>query len=71
MHYIKDFNDLKDGTLVIEDTYNEVYQFFRKDGKMFIQQVGWQIKTDKPINENPREIDFSPDCPYDQPWIAL
>jgi hypothetical protein len=67
--YIEDWNDVPDGAIVIEDTYNEVYEIFTRDGKRWIRQVGWQV-GDKPVPENTdRVLDFEPNCTWDQPWI--
>jgi len=68
--YINHWNEVPDGATVIEDTYNEVYQVFTKDGKRYLRQVGWQV-GDKPVPEYERPIDFEPNCIYDQPWIRI
>lgn len=68
--YIDSWELVPDGAVVIEDTYNEVYEVFTKDGKRFLRQVGWQV-GDKPVPDHVREIDFSPNSIYDQPWIRL
>lgn len=68
--YINNWNEVPDGARVIEDTYNEVYTIFTRDGKRYLRQVGWQI-GDKPVHEYERPIDFEPNAMYDQPWIRI
>jgi hypothetical protein len=68
--YINNWNEVPDGARVIEDTYNEVYAIFTKDGKRYLRQVGWQV-GDKPVLEGERLIDFEPNALYDQPWIRI
>lgn len=68
--YINSWSNVPDGARVIEDTYNEVYQVFTRDGQRYLRQVGWQVGN-KPIPEYERPIDFEPNCPYDQPWIRI
>lgn len=68
MEYIENWSDVPVGARVIEDTYNEVYEVFMKDGERWLRQVGWQI-GDKPVPELERPADFSPNCIYDQPWL--
>lgn len=68
--YINNWNQVPDGAKVIEDTYNEVYTIFTRDGKRYLRQVGWQI-GDKPALEGERLIDFEPNAPYNQPWIRI
>lgn len=68
--YIKNWNELQIGDRIAEDTYNEVYEVFEKDGEKWIRQVGWQI-GDKPVPEYERPLDFDPDCPHDQPWFLV
>lgn len=68
--YIDNWNHVPDGARVIEDTYNEVYTIFTKDGKRYLRQVGWQV-GDKPVPEYERPIDFEPNAMYDQPWIRI
>lgn len=69
--YIDDWNDVPDGATVIEDTYNEVYEIFSKNGLRYLRQTGWQV-GDKPVPaDSLRLIDFEPNCAYDQPWIRL
>ncbi len=68
---IFDWNDVPDGAIVIEDTYNEVYEVFIKNGKKWIRQIDWQI-GDKDIPENNERLcDFDPVCIYDQPWYRI
>lgn len=43
MEYIENWSDVPVGARVIEDTYNEVYEVFMKDGERWLRQVGWQI----------------------------
>ena len=65
MEYIESWDDVPIGSKVIEDTYNEVYEVFIKDGVKWLRQIGWQIGN-KPIpTANERPADFSPNC--DQP----
>lgn len=68
--YIESWNTVPDGAKVIEDTYNEVYIVFSRDGKKWLRQVGWQV-GDKPVPDYERPCDFEPNCIYDQPWIRL
>ena len=68
--YIQNWNEVPDGATVIEDTYNEVYRVFTKDGQKWLRQVGWQVGN-KPVPEWERPCDFEPDCIYDQPWIRI
>ncbi len=71
--YIESWDNVEPGTLVIEDTYPEVYILFLKDGKKWLKQTGWQNdlehKRDVPVYE--RECNFEPNSLYDQPWIAI
>lgn len=66
--YIDDWSEVPEGGIIIEDTYNEVYEVFIKDGKRWIRQIGWQV-GDKPVPSFERLLDFEPNCTYDQPWI--
>lgn len=68
--YIYNWNEVPDGAHVIEDTYNEVYEVFTRDGKKWLRQVGWQVNH-HPVPEYERPCDFDPHCTYDQPWILL
>jgi len=69
--YIDDWTDVPDGSTVIEDTYNEIYIIFTRDGERWLRQTGWHI-GDKPIPaDNERIIDFEPNCTWDQPWIWI
>lgn len=69
--YIESWNMVPDGARVVEDTYNEVYVVFTRDGKKWLRQVGWQV-GDKPVPENyERPCDFQPNCTWDQPWIRI
>lgn len=68
---IHSWNDVPDGTKVIEDTYNEVWKIFTTNDGRFLKQVGWQMGN-KPVPEdNIIWIDFEPDCTWDQPWYIL
>jgi len=70
--YIDDWGDVPDGSLVIEDTYPEMYTIFTRDGKRWLRQIGWQNNCNKPIpDDDERIIDFEPNCTYDQPWIWI
>lgn len=75
--YIDDWSEIPDNSIVVEDTYNEIYVIFSKDGKRYLKQVGWQIPIDgddakyRKMEKRDREIDFSPNAMYDQPWILL
>ena len=68
--YIDNWNIVPDGARVIEDTYNEVYVVFSKDGQKWLRQIGWQV-GDKPVPDYERLCDFEPNCRYDQPWIRI
>lgn len=69
--YIDDWTEVPDGSTVIEDTFNEVYIIFTKDGERWLRQTDWQI-GDKPLPANTeRIIDFDPNCTWDQPWIWI
>lgn len=69
--YIEHWGQVPDGATIIEDTYNEVYRIYSRDGKRYITQIGWQVGN-KPVPENTeRELDFSPNAMYDQPWIRI
>lgn len=68
--YIESWDDVPAGTKVFEDTYNEVYEVFIKDGEKWLRQVGWQF-GDKPVPQLERPADFSPSCIYDQPWLVF
>lgn len=74
--YIENWNQVPNGTLVIEDTYNELYRLERKDGVPILYHIGWRYTFGKPIEDfesrdlnPPRQIDFEPNCMYDQPWL--
>lgn len=67
---IENWNELSPGDKVIEDTYNEVYEFFLKDGQPWLVQVGW-LYGNKPVPDYARPCDFEPNCMYDQQWIKL
>ena len=69
--YINNWNEVPDGATVIEDTYNEVYTIFTKDGQRYLRQTGWQMGSKPVPEENVRLIDFDPNCIYDQPWIRI
>jgi hypothetical protein len=83
MEYIKNWNDVHDGTRVIEDTYNELYElkFEKVDGATdkwpVLYHIGWRYcnndvvrqKLEKRGLDEPRVVDFDPDCMYDQPWL--
>ena len=73
--YIDDWDSVPDGATVIEDTYNEVYTIFTRDGERWLRQTGWQVARkgiEPPVPENnERVIDFEPNCTYDQPWIRI
>lgn len=68
--YIESWYDVPDGMAVAEDTFNEVYRLFTQNGVRYIRQVGW-LRGKAPIPENVRELDFEPNCMYDQPWYTL
>ena len=57
--YITDWNHVPDGALVIEDTYNEVYTVFTKNGQKWLRQTGWQCGN-KPVPDWERPCDFEP-----------
>ena len=74
---VSGWSSVPNGTLVVEDTYNELYVLFRKKDKMYpiLRHIGWRyahIKRKEVVNNLPlhddREADFEPDCIYDQPW---
>ncbi len=69
--YITSWNSVPVGSTVIEDTYNEVYQVFMKDGEKWLKQIGWQYGNKEIPADNERPCDFDPACIYDQPWIVL
>lgn len=71
--YIESWSQVPDGAVIIEDTFNEVYEVFTRDGERWIRQIGWQLKrTTKPVPKNKeRPLDFEPNCAWDQPWIWL
>ncbi len=69
--YINSWNEVPDGATVIEDTYNEVYTVFTKDGKRYIRQIGWQVGNKPVLDDSERELNFSPNALYDQPWIRI
>ena len=69
--YIDSWNEVPDGSEVIQDTYNEVYTISTNENyERVLTQIGWQV-GDKPVPESQRVIDFEPDCPYDQPWLRI
>jgi hypothetical protein len=68
---IENWADVPDGATIIEDTYNEVYTILTKDGKRYLRQIGWQVPDKRKINDGLREIDFEPNCIYDQPWYRI
>jgi hypothetical protein len=70
--YINSWSDIPDGATVIQDTWPERYLIFTRDGKRFLRLIGPENipHIDAKIGEE-REIDFEPNCIYDQPWIRL
>lgn len=74
--YINNWSQVPDGTRVIEDTYNELYELRWINGIPVLHHIGWRYcqekhrakLEEKPLDP-PREIDFDPDCMYDQPWL--
>lgn len=59
------------GARVFEDTFNQVYTFFEREGALWLKQTGWQC-GDKPIPENNEKvIDFEPHALYNQPWYQF
>ena len=73
--YIQNWDHVPDGSRVIQDTFNEVYIVSTENGKRYLTVVGFQIQRDGWENDerlgNKVEIDFDPNCIYDQPWIRL
>lgn len=79
--YIYSWSELENGDIIIEDTYNEVYAFYRWKGQNYIRQVGYQSniwfrekgKPERGIPSPPniREIVWDPNPNYDQPWIFI
>lgn len=67
---IYSWSDVPDGARVIEDTFNEVYEVFTKDGRRWLRQVGWQV-GDKPVPDYECPCDFDPACTYNQPWYRI
>lgn len=68
---ITDWDLVPDGTRVIEDTYNEIYEVFTKDGYKWLRQVGWQVGNRPILLNEERPCDFDPACMYDQPWYTI
>jgi hypothetical protein len=68
--YFHSWDEVPDGAQVIEDTYNEIYEVFTKDGQKWLRQVGWQFGS-KPVPDLERPCDFDPQCLYDQPWLRI
>lgn len=68
--YIENWSDVPVGAKVIEDTYNEVYELFMKDGDPWLRQIGWQVGN-RPVPEYERPADFESNCIYDQPWLII
>ena len=73
--YINNWNEVPDGARVIQDTYLEVYEVFTKNGKRYLRIVDFETKSKnkerlQSIGEE-IEIDFNPDCIYDQLWIRI
>jgi|APSaa5957512622_1039677.scaffolds.fasta_scaffold07821_10 hypothetical protein len=74
MSAIHNWYEVEEGDLVTEDTYPEVYEVFMRDGERWIRQVGWEVKTTKPVpppEETERPCDFDPHFMYDQPWYRI
>lgn len=69
--YINAWEHVPDGSRIVEDTYNEVYEIFTRDGKRYIRQVGWQVPTTRAIDPYERELTFFPNAPYSQPWVVV
>ena len=46
--YVDNWNHVPDGATVVEDTYNEKYVVFTKNGQKWLRQIGWQV-GDKPV----------------------
>jgi len=59
--YIESWSDLPDGARIVEDTYNEIYTVFTRNGKKWIRHTGWQNpRTTKSPSLAERELDFEP-----------
>ena len=74
MSEIHNWHEVEDGDLVTEDCYPEIYEVFMRDGKPWIYQVGWEVKTTKPVpprEKTERPCDFDPQFMYDQPWYRV
>lgn len=70
--YINSWDEVKDGTVVVEDTYPEIYVIFTKDGSRYLRHIGWQTRKMPERKLDPdRKIDFEPNATYDQPWFWL
>jgi hypothetical protein len=73
-NYITSWASVPDGATVIEDTYNEVYTIFTRNGQRWLRHVGWQVPNKcggSPITGVERLIDWDPQPYMDQPWIRL
>ncbi len=68
---ITDWNELPDGARVVEDTYNEIYVVFSRDGQKWLRQVGWQTGSAPVPQNSERPCDFEPNCTWDQPWYRV
>lgn len=69
--YIENWDNIPCGAKVVQDTYNEIYEIVVVDRKRKLKQVGWQVPTNRDIAEDFVELDFEPNCSYDQPWIRI
>lgn len=68
---IDNWHSLPDGSRVIEDTYNEIYEVFTKNGEKWLRQVAWQIPDERPISKDERRIDWEASAFMDQPWYRI
>ena len=69
---IRQWTEVPEGTRVIEDTYNELYEMKWQEGKPYLHHIGWRYER-KGIRDRylckSRLADFEPNCTYDQPWF--
>lgn len=79
---INHWSEVPDGAMVIEDTYNEVYEVFTKDGQKWLRHVDWQYGNQpipvklcdygsRRVRANERPCDFEPNALMDQPWYRI
>ena len=69
--YITSWDSVPDGATVIEDTYNEVYTIFTRNGQRWLRHIGWQVPSKRPITGEERMIDWDSQPYMDQPWIRI